>query len=221
MTAKIPEEPQTAYERGVRDGLTEARALLFPPLLAALRCIPDGEIRSGCVVNDGAKVRERVRQAYLTLQDRGEAAVSRVPLDGEAAPVVPGVPTPPLGEFGVPAGPPAGRLVTASDLTPVAEADGLEAILDAALTIWGPDRMELPHIAVCASVVAGDLARLARHAVEVGPVNGDDIAKELGNLIVSAVRWAHDLDLDPESCVASALVAQAAYVERREGGPDA
>lgn len=41
------------------------QALLSSPLLAALRCIPDGTHQSGCVIHDGAKVRERVRQAYL------------------------------------------------------------------------------------------------------------------------------------------------------------
>lgn len=40
------------------------RAALIPALLAAVRCIPDGEIRSGCVVNDGATVRQRLKAAY-------------------------------------------------------------------------------------------------------------------------------------------------------------
>jgi hypothetical protein len=57
--------------------------------LAALRCIPDGEIRNGCVVHDGAAVRERLRLGYL--------ALTREPAERDsAAPGVSGVtrPTP-------------------------------------------------------------------------------------------------------------------------------
>lgn len=50
------------------------RRLLTLPLLAVLRCIPDGEIRSGCHVHDGATVREKARQAYLAaFHDETEA----------------------------------------------------------------------------------------------------------------------------------------------------
>jgi hypothetical protein len=48
------------------------REHLYLSALAALRCIPDGEIRSGCVVHDGAAVRERLRLGYLALT-RGPA----------------------------------------------------------------------------------------------------------------------------------------------------
>ena len=44
--------------------LDRIRAVLVPALLAAVRCIPDGEIRSGCVVHDGATVRKRLKDAY-------------------------------------------------------------------------------------------------------------------------------------------------------------
>jgi hypothetical protein len=43
--------------------------ILTLPLLAALRCIPDGRIQNGCVISDGAKVRENARQAYLAVRD--------------------------------------------------------------------------------------------------------------------------------------------------------
>jgi hypothetical protein len=65
------------------------REHLCLPALAALRCIPDGEIRSGCVVHDGAAVRERLRLGYL--------ALTREPAERDsAAPGVSGVtrPTP-------------------------------------------------------------------------------------------------------------------------------
>lgn len=99
------------------------------------------------------------------------------------------------------------------------EADGLEAILDAALTIWGRGAMTVQEIAVCAAVVAGDLARLARYEVEYDNLAPQaELRRELGNLIVSGVRWADRLGLDLDECVRDALAAQAAYVERRGGG---
>ena len=44
--------------------IARIRALLVPELLRAVRCIPDGVHRSGCVVNDGATVRRRLKDAY-------------------------------------------------------------------------------------------------------------------------------------------------------------
>ncbi len=38
-------------------------------VLAAIRCIPDGEIRNGCVVQDGRQVRERLRSAWKAITD--------------------------------------------------------------------------------------------------------------------------------------------------------
>jgi len=38
-------------------------------VLKAVRSIPDGEIRNGCVIHDGAKVREGLRQAWLAIAD--------------------------------------------------------------------------------------------------------------------------------------------------------
>jgi hypothetical protein len=42
------------------------KKLLTIPALAALRCVPDGRIQNGCVIHDGATVRERLRQAWLS-----------------------------------------------------------------------------------------------------------------------------------------------------------
>jgi hypothetical protein len=71
--------------------------------------------------------------------------------------------------------------------------------------------MGFEHIVTCAQVIVGDLARQVRNLKETGHCDRDEIAKELGNLIVSAIRWADDLELDPENCVNRALEAQAAY----------
>lgn len=90
-------------------------------------------------------------------------------------------------------------------------------ILAAARAVWGDDRMPLPEIAVCAAVVVGDLARTGRDRAEGRPVDLDRVATELGNLIVSAVRWADGLGLPPDLCVDRALETQRAYVAQRQG----
>lgn len=60
----------TDIEEAVAAERDRIKRLLSTPLLAALRCIPDGRIQSGCVIHDGATVRERVRQAYLAIDGR-------------------------------------------------------------------------------------------------------------------------------------------------------
>lgn len=41
------------------------RDLLAGPFLSVLRCVPDGQHRNGCVVQDGQAVREKARTAFL------------------------------------------------------------------------------------------------------------------------------------------------------------
>ena len=49
------------------------RRLMSRPALNAMRSVPDGEIRQGCVVLDGGKVREELRRAYLAVINGEEA----------------------------------------------------------------------------------------------------------------------------------------------------
>ena len=49
--------------------------------LPALRCIPDGEHRSGCCIYDGAKSRERLRLAVLNLNRYAQETVPRETLN--------------------------------------------------------------------------------------------------------------------------------------------
>lgn len=88
----------------------------------------------------------------------------------------------------------------------------IAGILATGREIWGPPAMSLPHVALCAGVVAGDLARQARARVEGRTIVLDSVATELGNLVVSAVRWADDLGLDPAVCIERAFDAQRTYV---------
>lgn len=43
--------------------------MLALPLLHAIRCIPDRQIRRGCVVSDGTRVREELRAAWQSITD--------------------------------------------------------------------------------------------------------------------------------------------------------
>ncbi len=61
MTGTAEIEQAVAAER------QRIKHLLARPFLNAMRCIPDGEIRDGCLVYDGHTVREQARQAYLAI----------------------------------------------------------------------------------------------------------------------------------------------------------
>lgn len=74
--------------------------------------------------------------------------------------------------------------------------------------------MDLPHVAVAACTVTGDIARISRDEIE-GATDRSALARELGNLILSSVRWASDLGLDPAECVMEAQAAQRRYVARK------
>lgn len=64
---------ETVWRYAVTAERERVRRLMSRPGLNAVRSIPDGEIRSGCVVMDGATVREELRQAYLAVLKGGEA----------------------------------------------------------------------------------------------------------------------------------------------------
>jgi len=118
--------------------------------------------------------------------------------------------------------------VTADDIKDAT----LEEILNLGRFIWGPrpvgpdSTAQLPGVVVRMMVTVGDLARIARTygSVHWKPIQGElekrsdarnEIKKELGNLILSAVRWADDLGLSVNECVARAVVAQYAFAESR------
>jgi hypothetical protein len=91
----------------------------------------------------------------------------------------------------------------------------LKALLADARGIWGDRRMSLPEIAVALGVVHGDICRLARDDQEGLPATRLDLERELGNLILSAIRWADDQHLGLSDCLHRAELAQRAYVEKR------
>lgn len=94
--------------------------------------------------------------------------------------------------------------------------------------IWGPrpvgqdSTANLPGILVRLMKTTGDLAAIARHfgSCHWEHIEGEtplriearnEIKKELGNIILSTIRWCDDLGLDVGECVARAITAQRKY----------
>jgi hypothetical protein len=93
-------------------------------------------------------------------------------------------------------------------------------LLKEARTIWGkrsPDAdqttiklKELDRIIVRMGVVYGDICRWRRERDRI-PKNGplyDELQKEMGNMILSTIRWCDDLGFDPEDCIVRAIDCQ-------------
>ncbi|MCP2342950.1 hypothetical protein FHU30_008342 [Actinomadura rupiterrae] len=97
----------------------------------------------------------------------------------------------------------------------------LSELLALARDIWRDQPpMDLPHVAVAACTVTGDIARISRDELE-GAADRTTLERELGNLILSGTRWAADLGLDPEKCVQAAAQAQRRYIASRpQAAPD-
>jgi hypothetical protein len=89
----------------------------------------------------------------------------------------------------------------------------LDEILAQGRAIWGLGPTPLPHMAVVLGVVVGDINRQARNQTEGYRVNDTELAKELGNLVLSAVRFMDDIGYIPAHCIELAQAAQAAYAE--------
>jgi len=68
-----PANDANAAAKAIEDERTRVRAILVGPLLLARKAIPDGEIRNGCYLLDGAKVREELRQAFLAVRNGANA----------------------------------------------------------------------------------------------------------------------------------------------------
>ncbi len=82
-------------------------------------------------------------------------------------------------------------------------------VLREARTAWGDKKLSLPQILIRLGVIYGDLCRWERNATKDSPHHTDEeLQKELGNIIVSMIRWCDDLGYDLEDCVALALDAQ-------------
>lgn len=91
----------------------------------------------------------------------------------------------------------------------------VEEILREGRAIWGDQKLKLAEVVVRLGVTFGDLCRCARGA-DKDPGGREELEKEIGNIIVSCVRWADDLGLDVQGCIDRALVAQRLFAERNK-----
>lgn len=65
----IRQEAEVAARAAVRVERERIKRSLTLAMLRALRSIPDGEIRNGCVVMDGQQVKDRLRAAYQAITE--------------------------------------------------------------------------------------------------------------------------------------------------------
>lgn len=89
---------------------------------------------------------------------------------------------------------------------------GLTTLLVQARQIWGKEhRHSLGEVVVRLTVGVGDLARLARDGTSFTNDTeawSRELRKEMGNIILSTVRWMDDFGLDPMECLDLAIEAQ-------------
>lgn len=71
--------------------------------------------------------------------------------------------------------------------------------------------MSLSEIIPAMGTVFGDICRHARDKNEGKSVSDSNLQKELGNLLLSTLRWCDDLGFDPERCIEDAKQAHQKY----------
>lgn len=104
-------------------------------------------------------------------------------------------------------------------MTALDENSTIADVLAVGRRVWGHRATTTPDAAIILTVVAGDLARAVRdgHDGHAQVAGWDDIQREIGNLVLSAVRLADDLGLDPAAYLSAAVAAQRAYVAEHRG----
>lgn len=85
----------------------------------------------------------------------------------------------------------------------------IKKLLQQSYDIWGDKKRNLGQIIVRMGKVFGDICRWERNAEKDKNIHTDDeLKKELGNIIFSAIRWCDDLGYDPEECINIAIGCQ-------------
>lgn len=91
----------------------------------------------------------------------------------------------------------------------------VDEILKAGHAIWGNDKQPLAGIIVRMGKVFGDICRWERNAPKDAHLHTDEeLKKELGNIIVSTIRWCNDLGYDPNECIDIAIKAQVQFPKK-------
>jgi hypothetical protein len=86
-----------------------------------------------------------------------------------------------------------------------------QALLSLARDAW-PDPTPPEQMCTNLLVILGDLARCLRSYAETGLVPAD-VDRELGNLVLNALRYADDLFRDVDQAVVAAAAAQRVWRE--------
>lgn len=95
---------------------------------------------------------------------------------------------------------------------------GVVALLVQGRQIWGTYPLVLPEIVVRLMVTVGDIARIERDSIgqdgeALSPEASLQLKKELGNIILSTIRWIDDLGLNALECLDLAIEAQEKFVQ--------
>lgn len=88
----------------------------------------------------------------------------------------------------------------------------IKELLKTGREIWGDKKLSLPEIIVRMGKVQGDICRWERNEPKDKDFHTDqELKKELGNMIFSTIRWADDLNYDPQECINLAIDCQRRY----------
>ncbi len=90
----------------------------------------------------------------------------------------------------------------------------IRELLKQAEEIWGDEKLSLAQIIVRLGKVFGDICRWERNAPKDRERHsGEELKKELGNLIFSTIKFSRELGYDPEECINLAIKAQKEKVD--------
>ena len=93
----------------------------------------------------------------------------------------------------------------------------IKQLLSEGRGIWGERRLTIQEIIVRHGVGYGDMCRWARGASKDASTHTDEeLKKEMGNMIFSAIRWCDDLGYDPEECIQLAIDCQKKFAEQQK-----
>lgn len=92
----------------------------------------------------------------------------------------------------------------------------IKQLLEESRRIWGDKKCDLSQIIVRMGKVFGDICRYERNEKPGDRISGNELKKEMGNMIFSSIRWCEDLGYDPEECINIAIEAQKKYPKNKE-----
>lgn len=88
----------------------------------------------------------------------------------------------------------------------------IKEILKIQREIWEEQKLTVSQIIVRMGKVFGDICRWERNDLKDREIHTDEeLKKELGNIIISTIRWCDDLGYSPEECIKIAFECQRKY----------